>query len=208
MEDLHKRWLQLAESYFKNASEIVLLWRKIENNYTSKNRYYHNLKHISSMLEQASENKNQIKNYDELLFAIWFHDIIYKSTSKKNEEKSADFATSALKDISKEKLNIDVIYKLIISTKSHQISLNKNSDNAFLLDFDLAILGADWNVYQTYIQNIRKEYNIYPDFLYNPARKKVLASFLGRKELYFTDKYQNLFEEKARENLMKEIKLL
>ncbi|PQJ79837.1 HD domain-containing protein [Polaribacter porphyrae] len=208
IENLHKSWVQLSEKYFKNDAEIAFLWNKIKNNYSSKNRYYHNLMHIASMLEKASENKNEIHNYDELRFAIWFHDIIYTSTSKRNEEKSADFAKSALKNIVKQKIDVKIIYQLIISTKKHQIILNNNFDNAFLLDFDLSILGQEWKIYENYIQNIRKEYKIYPDFLYNPARKKVLLSFLNREKLYFTNKYQDLFEEKARQNLTKEIELL
>lgn len=208
LEHLKNEWFKLAEEYFEDVVSIEEIWQKIVENYSEKNRYYHNLNHISAMLDLANENRSAIINYDELLFAIWFHDIIYKSTSKKNEVKSADFTKSILIKATKKEVNIDRIYQLIIATKSHQIILNHNQDNAFLLDFDLSILAKDWDVYQTYIQNIRKEYKIYPDFLYHPARKKVLASFLERKQLYFTAKYQNLFEEKARENLRKEIDLL
>ena len=208
VETLHKNWLLLSEKYFKNTFEAVILWDKIKKNYSSKNRYYHNLMHIYTMLQKASENKSQIKNYNEVLFAIWFHDIIYIPTSKKNEEKSADFAKFALKNISKENIEIDVIYQLIMSTKSHQIILKENTDNAFLLDFDLAILGADWKFYQAYIHNIRKEYKMYPNFLYNPARKKVLLNFLEREHLFFTSKYQKVLEKKARQNLAKEIEIL
>ncbi|WP_397444923.1 hypothetical protein [Polaribacter sp. R77954] len=205
VDSLHKSWLQLAEAYFKTTSESSFCWQKIQKNYSSKSRYYHNLIHIQSMLKKASENKNRITNYDELLFAIWFHDIVYKATSKKNEAKSADFAKSALKTISRDRLDINSIHKLIISTKKHQIILKENTDNAFLLDFDLAILGADWKVYETYIQNIRREYKIYPDLIYKPARKKVLLHFLDREKLYFTDTYQQLYEERARKNIKKEI---
>lgn len=205
---LHKDWIDLSQNYFDNDEVIQSLWNAILTKYTSKSRYYHNLRHISSMLALAKENKSQIVDYDEVLFAIWFHDIIYKSTSKKNEEKSADFAKKALEKCTHKNINIDKIYQLIISTKSHKIILNDTNDNAFLLDFDLSILGQSWNIYESYIQKIRKEYEIYPDFLYNPGRKKVLQHFLNRKSLYFTEKYQNLLETKARENLKKELELL
>lgn len=208
VKTLYKSWIELSEKYFKDTSDIGLLWDKIKNNYSSKNRYYHNLFHIASMLELASENKSEIQNYDELLFAIWFHDIIYTSTSKKNEEKSAEFANSVLQNISTVHMNAHNIYQLIISTKKHQVLLEENTDNAFLLDFDLSILGATWDDYKIYVQNIRKEYKIYPDFLYNPARKKVLLSFLDREKLFFTNKYQGLLEKKARLNLTKELELL
>ena len=206
VENLQKRWLQLTANYYTDLSLVDSLWKLIQKKYSSKNRYYHNLIHINSMLEKAKENIDEIKDYDEVLFAIWFHNIIYKSTSKNNEEKSADFAKSTLNKISN--INIDKVCHLIISTKKHQIILTENDDNAFLLDFDLSILGSDWSTYETYIRNIRKEYKVYPNFLYNPARKKVLQSFLNREQLYFTEKYQDLFEEKARVNLEKEIKIL
>lgn len=208
IQKIQEAWLQLAEKYCKNKNLVSFYWENIIKNYTNKKRYYHNLIHINSMLDQASENKNNINNYDEMLFAIWFHDIIYKATSKKNEEKSADFAKSALKKISNGKINIDNVYQLIISTKKHEILFTKNTDNAFLLDFDLSILGQSWELYQTYIQNIREEYKIYPDILYKPARKKVLEHFLNRENLFFTKKYQDLFEDKARKNLEQEIQSL
>lgn len=208
ISQLKENWFKLGEKYFEDLKLVEKIWKEIVKKYSEKNRYYHNLIHISSMLDLASENQSEITNYDELLFAIWFHDIIYKSSSNKNEEKSADFAKSTLKETSKGGINIDKVYQLIITTKKHQILLKENNDNAFLLDFDLSILGSDWNIYQAYIQNIRKEYKIYPNFLYHPARKKVLESFLNREKLYFIEKHQDLFEIKARQNLEKEIKLL
>ena len=205
---LHKEWLILAKKYCDDQLLIGCLWEQIEKKYAGKNRHYHNLSHIHSMLLQAKENREQIIDFDVVLFAIWFHDIIYKSSKINNEEKSAEFASSALKNILKEKIHFNTVAQLIISTKSHQIILKENNDNAFLLDFDLSVLGQDWESYKGYIQNIRKEYKLYPDFLYNPSRKKVLENFLNRKMLFFTEKYQDLFEEKARVNLIREIKLL
>ncbi|MFY0628814.1 MAG: hypothetical protein JXR05_00455 [Flavobacteriaceae bacterium] len=160
------------------------------------------------MLKQAEENKGKIVDLDAVLFAIWFHDIVYKSSKKDNEEKSAKLAQSILQKFSIEEERINKVYELILSTKAHQIKLEEDKDNAFLLDLDLYILGQDWKVYQVYIRNIRKEYSLYPDFLYRPGRRKVLEGFLERKTLYFTKKYQDIFEVKARQNLEREIKLL
>jgi predicted metal-dependent HD superfamily phosphohydrolase len=97
---------------------------------------------------------------------------------------------------------------MIVSTQKHELILKQNQDNAHLLDLDLSILGTDWETYQKYIHNIRKEYKIYPDFMYKPGRKKVLKHFLDRETLYFTDDFRNKHEVKARENLKREIKLL
>ena len=207
IEILRKEWLDLTKKYSHDLKLIDLIWFDIQKNYNQKNRKYHNLQHIQSMLIQAKENSSNIINLDVIKFSIWFHDIIYKATSNKNEEKSADLAGIYLKKIGLETSNIQKIYQLIISTKKHQVIVN-DIDNSFLLDFDLSILGNSWETYQTYIKNIRREYKIYPDFVYNPGRIKVLQHFLKRDNLYFTKQYQDLYEKQARQNILKELELL
>ncbi len=208
IDKLKSYWIDLSSKYFKDDTIIETFWTEILTQYTHKNRYYHNLSHINNMLSQLSEVKSKIERIDILKFAIWYHDIIYKSTKKDNEEKSALFAKKRLKSSYLDEKDIKNIQNLIISTKNHQIVLNKNEDNAYLLDLDLSVLGTDWKTYKSYIQNIRKEYKIYPNFMYNPARKKVLIYFLERETLYFTDFFKSKLENQARNNLQKEIKLL
>jgi len=132
----------------------------------------------------------------------------YCDDQKDNEEKSALFAQNCLKFINFDEERLENAQKLIISTKKHEIILDKNEDNAYLLDFDLSILGTDWKIYETYTKQIRKEYKIYPNFIYKPGRKKVLLHFLERETLYFTKAFKNKFENQARKNLQKEIEKL
>ncbi|QXP61860.1 hypothetical protein H0I26_02195 [Olleya sp. HaHaR_3_96] len=160
------------------------------------------------MLKQLDQIQTKIEDLDSLRFAIWYHDIIYKSTKKDNEEKSALFALKRLKRVNFKPERAQSVEHLILSTKKHNILVTQNNDNAVLLDLDLSILGTDWNTYKKYISNIRKEYKIYPDFMYNPGRKKVLHHFLERENLYFTEHYKKQYEQQARENLSREIKLL
>lgn len=206
--ELKSEWFGLTSKYTEDETLITFLWEEILKQYSRKKRHYHNLSHIQNMLSQAEDFKNNIKDFDALLFAIWYHDIIYKSTKKNNEEESAFFAQKRLKSLNFEEKRLENIQKLIISTKKHQILLEENEDNDYLLDFDLSILGSDWETYQNYIRQIRKEYKIYPDFMYKPGRKKVLQHFLERETLYFTGHYKNRLESQARENISKEIKLL
>ena len=201
-------WPQLGSKYTQDKVFLASMWSHLVTQYSQKNRYYHNLDHILAMLKQSEECKSDLIHKDLIDFSIWFHDIVYKSTNKKNEEKSADFAKTTLKNFSIERNEIEKVYNLIISTKRHQIIHSDDIDNAYMLDFDLSILGKSWKVYQQYIQQIRKEYKIYPDLLYKPGRRKVLQTFLERKTLYFTEKYQILYEKQARENLKRELKIL
>lgn len=205
---LKNEWQLLTSKYTNNTSLIDDLWLEIKNQYSQKSRYYHNLSHIHNMLLKAEDFKNEIYDFDVLKLTIWYHDIIYKSTKKDNEEKSVVFAKKRLKSLNFDEKRIKIVQNLIISTKKHELILHDNSDNALLLDLDLSILGSSWESYKKYIQNIRKEYKIYPNFMYNPGRKKVLEHFLKRESLYFTDSFKNEYEIQARENLKREIELL
>lgn len=206
-KELYKSWIQLAEKYCRNLTVLNNISLKIKNKYSEKNRHYHNLYHIDVMLKLANENASEIKDLDEVLFAIWFHDIIYKSRSRKNEKRSAKYLNKILKKANFKGLKNHKIYQLIISTQKHQILDDTDLDNAFLLDFDLSILGQKWDIYLDYTENIRKEYRMFPNFLYIPARKKILQGFLNRETLFFTKKYKALYETQARENLQKELDL-
>lgn len=205
---LRTHWFQLASQLTDNLSLIDGLWTEIEKQYSLKIRHYHNLTHIGNMITLSEEIKDSIVNYDDFLLSIWYHDIIYKPSRKDNEEKSAIFAIKRLKTLNIDEKSSKNIKNLIISTKKHDIITNENHDNGFLLDIDLSILGNDWETYNTYLQNIRKEYAIYPNFIYKNARKKVLQHFLKRETLYFTEIFKNKFENQARKNLTKEIKML
>lgn len=57
-----------------------------------------------------------------------------------------------------------------------------------------------WN----YTKQIRKEYSIYPDFLYKPGRKKVLEHFLQLENIFKTDYFKTKYEVQARKNIESE----
>ena len=63
-------------------------------------------------------------------------------------------------------------------------------------------------LYDTYCQQVRKEYSIYPDFLYKPGRKKVLEHFLNMERIFKTTYFFDLYEAQARENLRRELSSL
>lgn len=144
---------------------------------------------------------SKLQHPNEVLFAIFYHDYIYNSSKKDNELKSTEYAVKILKN--NPNLNEKRIFDLILATKDHR---NTNSDDEkWLIDFDLKILAKDWEDYKTYFQQIRKEYSIYPDFLYNPGRKKALEHFLENEFIFQTETFRTLYETKARENIKREI---
>ena len=185
-------------------NEINSLWLDLEKAYSKKSRYYHNLTHLEEMVFWFTKYKEQLQQPKEVLFSIFYHDYVYKVTRKDNELKSAEHAIALLKP--NHQLNKQLVFELILATQLHQH--NENVDCNWLIDFDLKILSKDWDDYKIYCQQIRKEYNIYPYFLYNPGRKKALEHFLENKNIYQTQEFRTLFEAKARENIQKEIATL
>jgi predicted metal-dependent HD superfamily phosphohydrolase len=186
------------------ASKIDTLWQDLEKAYSGKSRYYHNLTHLEEMIVQYERYQSELTFPVEVLYAIFYHDYIYKATSKENELKSAEFAISILPVNAK--VNAALVFDMIVATKLHEH--NNIEDINWLIDFDLKILSKEWKEYEVYFKQIRKEYKIYPDLLYNPGRKKALQHFLENEFIYQTGTFRTKFEKQARENIQREISQL
>lgn len=190
----------LTEIGFETAA-INQYWLDLEKSYSSKSRHYHNLKHIETMVHAFDGYKAHLQFPNEILYGIFYHDIVYDATRKENELKSAILAVEKLPDHAS--IDKNLVYEAIMATKMHQ--KNNIEDINWLIDFDLIILAEDWDIYKNYCQQIRKEYKIYPDFLYNPGRKKALKHFLKSEFIFQTDLFREKYEAKARENIQREI---
>ena len=187
-----------------SANEIQQNWLALEKAYSKKSRHYHNLTHLKQMIASFETYRDQLQNPNEILFAIFYHDFIYSASKKDNELKSAEYALAVLPE--NVDLNKQLVFDAICATQQHQ--QNEIEDINWLIDFDLKILAKDWEDYKIYFEQIRKEYRIYPDFLYKPGRAKALKHFLENEFIFQTDEFRGLYEEKARTNIEKEIELL
>lgn len=203
---LKDRFESLCLNFTKDKILIEKFWFEIEKKYSGKSRHYHNLQHLETLFEEIEHVKDKIKNFNTISFSIFYHDVIYDATSKLNEEKSADIAKERLEILDVNNDDIQKVYKQILATKSHQKS--EDEDTNFLLDADLSVLGKSSQVYVEYTKQIRKEYSIYPDFLYKPGRKKVLQHFLELESIYKTEFFRGKYEIQARENIESELKKL
>lgn len=203
---LKNTFIELLLNYTDNNKLTIEFWTEVEENYTHKKRHYHSLQHLEHIFAQLSEVKIDIKNWNSILFTMFYHDIVYNALKSDNEEKSAEFAEARLKLISASANEIELCKNQILATKSH--SKSDDSDTNYFIDTDLSILGTDWEAYSLYCRNVRKEYSIYPDFVYNPGRKKVLHHFLSMDRIYKTDYFHRKFETQAKRNLTNELNLL
>ncbi len=200
---LKQTFIELLSKYTDNKDLITDLWNEIEQNYSKKNRYYHSLIHLENLLQLLTEIQQLIEDYDTLLFTLFYHDLIYDSLKSDNEKQSSEVAEKRLQQLSIPLDKIEKCKAQILATKNHNLS--SDEDTNYFTDADLSILGQSWDVYSVYSQNVRKEYSVYPDFMYNSGRKKVLRHFLEMDKIFKTDYFYNKFEQQARINLVKEL---
>ena len=97
---------------------IVKNWNNLEKAYSSKSRHYHNLNHLLEMIELFDVYFNNLKNPNEVLYSIFYHDSIYKASRKDNELKSAALALAILPD--RISLNKELVFDAICATQLHQ----------------------------------------------------------------------------------------
>ncbi|MFC6268469.1 HD domain-containing protein [Frigoriflavimonas asaccharolytica] len=199
---LQERFYLLLKNLNFSEVERVSLWNDLSNFYSQKFRKYHNLDHLQQMFLQYELHLHKLQNPVEVAVAIFYHDIIYKVTANDNEEKSAEYARSIFKNCV---VDNNIIENLILATKNHEARTN---DEKWMVDFDLSVLGQEWELYCDYSKKIRKEYRIYPSLIYNPGRRKVLIHFLEKEQIFQTEFYFHKYEAIARANLQKELNSL
>ncbi len=199
-------FLQLVKKYSKDHELANNLWLEIFTKYSEPKRQYHTISHLAAMITELKEVKDHIIDWDTTLFALFYHDSIYKASSSTNEADSAKLATQRLKEIAFPAEKIAKCANMILATKQHEWAAD--SDTNYLTDADLAILGSNQYDYQKYTEQIREEYSIYPDFMYSTGRKKALNHFLQMKAIYKTEYFTKKYEEQARLNMANELKTL
>lgn len=185
-------------------SDAMKLSKKIAEEYQAENRSYHNFEHVENLLSFLNERKQEIRDLDGVKFAAWFHDVVYDTGAKDNEEKSAQYAQNYLEQLGIPEEIIAHVVALIMATVKHEV-IENDYDSAIFLDADLAILGASEENYDKYAAKIRKEYAWVPDEEYKAGRIKVLKSFLERPRIYFTEEAGKELEQQARANTEREI---
>lgn len=177
-------------------------WGEIALQHSHKSRHYHTLEHLEAVWQQLQPVKDKIEDWEVMLFAIGYHDFFYDVKREDNERRSAEKAVSKMLDAGYSGERADRCFRHIIATKSHAVS--SDPDTNYFTDADLSILGSDPDAYLLYAKGVREEYSIYPSFMYNSGRKRVLKHFLHLPRIFKTDHFFELYENQARRNIKNE----
>lgn len=208
MNTLKKYWIELIQKYSSDESQIEQCFDKLLKAYNETHRHYHNIEHISSMIQEINNCNYELIDQDALLFATWFHDIVYNPKRHDNEILSAEIATKELGQLNIPEEKIQKTKQLILATANHMKINEPDINTAFFLDCDLKILGESSAKYILYAENIRKEYQHVMSFIYKKERKKILKRFMEAQRIYRTEYFNIKYEEQARKNISLEIQNL
>ena len=200
-----ERWSEFWKRLGANNDPLPC-WHKLRASYSESWRAYHNLNHISHCLTEFDNAKELVVNPNAVETAIWFHDAIYNTRQKDNEERSADLADEFLAGAGISKGFRQSVRELILVTKHNQTP--SDSDASLLVDVDLSILGQTPELYAEFEENIRQEYAWVSPADFAAGRSGVLQSFLNRESIFNSEPFRRKYEPQARVNLAWAIKRL
>jgi predicted metal-dependent HD superfamily phosphohydrolase len=179
--------------------------------YDDPARGYHDLRHLTEVLEHVSslcrsEPSSEDADRDAVLLAAWFHDAVHDG-SPDDEERSAALAERELAAVGLPSELVSEVGRLVRLTVAHRPA-DDDANGQLLCDADLAILAADDDRYQEYVDGVRREYLHVDDVAFRAGRAAVLRELVAKPVLFHTAAARSRWEERARSNLARELSQL
>ncbi len=185
---------------------------ELEAAYAMPARAYHNFRHVQEVLRHfadVAEGPGWTQPA-EVYLAIQYHDAIYEPGRRDNESRSAELAIARiahwLPDAGVDSLRVAELIEL--TARHGQFTPSDFGDDGFaldarhFLDCDMAILGAEAEVFDAYDRGIAEEYRGHvPEFLFKLNRRRFLEGLLKRERIFVSDWFHQRYDAAARANL-------
>ncbi|MFC7927885.1 HD domain-containing protein [Streptomyces cinereoruber] len=209
---LLRRWnaTLLAARAGREGPDPAPYGRNLLARWAEPQRRYHTVDHLRAVLDRVDELTDQGGEGGELelvRLAAWFHDAVYRPDRSENEERSAVLAEKALAEAGLTPHEVTEVARLVRLTVTHDPD-DGDLNGETLCDADLAVLASDPDAYARYAAAVREEYGFVPDDAFREGRAAVLRHLLGLPRLFRTPYGAAVWEEKARENVERELKEL
>ena len=185
------------------ATVDELLFHQLVATYSEPHRKYHTMQHLAECFTHLDEVRSEAERVAEVELALWFHDAIYDTLRKDNEQRSAEWARESALTAGLSGEQANRIHALVLDTRHDAVPAGR--DAAVLVDVDLSILGTDAERFAEYERQIREEYSWVPGPLYCKARRQILRGFLARERIYSTEYFRAHYETQARENIARSL---
>jgi predicted metal-dependent HD superfamily phosphohydrolase len=121
---------------------------------TQPHRHYHTYRHLAECFEKVEDIISLAQHPAEVSVGLWFHDAIYDTQRHDIEERSANWARDAARDLGVSAESAQRIHDLIMFTR-HAVE-PAGIDAQVLVDADLSILGARPSRFQEYEAQVRR----------------------------------------------------
>ena len=164
---------------------------------------YHDLLHLAEVLDRLDLLRQAGAAFDATTvgLAAWFHDAVYDGATD-DEERSAQWAEGALPPA-----YATEVARLVRMTVHHRPS-DDDLAGCALSDADLGILAAPRERYDAYVAGVRADFAHVSDDDFRVGRAAVLADLAAKPSLFHTSQARELWEERARANLARELEEL
>ncbi|MGY0632846.1 HD domain-containing protein [Luteimonas sp. A478] len=183
----------------------------IQAAYRSPPRDYHNLNHVAEVLGHYADVAAGPgwARPAEAWLAVLYHDAIYEAKRRDNEVRSARLAAEHIQRWLPEAVDAARVSWLIELTARHGQHLPEDfgsgadaDDVRHFLDCDMAILGADPDLFDAYNLAIAAEYRGHvPGWLFRLNRRRFLKALLERPRIFLSDLFHQRYDSAARANL-------
>lgn len=184
------------------GSQLIARWNEAH-------RRYHDERHLEDVLlalDHLAVRGERVQT--ETLLAAWFHDAVYHGDGGADERNSAELAVAQLGDFGLDSGLVHQVGEFIVATIPATQVKDPAAPLAHLLDADLSIFASPIERYEQYAEAVRQEYAHVPHLDFVTGRSAILASYVNQTAIYRTRTAQQLWEQRARENLTREIDAL
>ena len=113
-------------------------------------------------------------------------------------------AARDLRELGADAEDIAQVERLILLTKGHTVAEGDRL-GALMVSIDLSVLGADPAAYDAYARGVREEYAHVPEPAFRAGRKAVMQRFLEAPALFPDPAFRARLEQRARDNIAREI---
>lgn len=205
--ELHRQWMADIRALAPvpaSQTDSDAVFYDILARHTEPHRRYHDVSHLETLFALLARYASHLSPGSAPRLAVWWHDAIYDSSSQDNEARSAALASRDLKHLGASGPRTREAAELIRRTRNHWEGASAG-DGDFFLDADIAILGAEPDVYDAYVFAVREEYKFAPDAAWRAGRSAFLKSILARPRVFRTEAFETAFGNAARSNIEREL---
>lgn len=200
----HQAWERLQA--MGAVGDKYEFWDSTLSAYMRPDRHYHDWRHIIEMLNLFNDDVRRLASNPVVIEAgILFHDRVYNPFRSDNEAASCDVMRQMCAHVGLSEAFANEVAGLIMATCHSSKSPPQTDDEKFVVDLDLAILGADPKRFDEYEAGIRAEYAHFSDIDFAKGRSQILQGFLDRGRIFYTDYFHEKLGARAVKNLRRSI---